>query len=221
MSKELTIEKFMQQVEKHELTILRDDGLYRHLKLAVPGTDYESFQIVTWPGFLAYAGDMGAFTFSRITDMFEFFRGRMNGNHQYWAEKCVAADKDDGLRKFCPETFESAVRDDIAGQVEDASLVDAIVDEVMHNHNGGAAGMESVESALDFMMSGDFSDVEVDGREFNLNFEGFYEHTIEDYTGRFKRCCFALPWAIQKYDRVKGELVGAAFKGAIGGGARD
>lgn len=88
------VERFPRDIANHQLTVLRDDGLYRHLRCAPPGHSTWWFEIVTWPGSLAIRGDMGgAYLFSRTTDMFEFFRGHRGNltgypiNPSYWAEK--------------------------------------------------------------------------------------------------------------------------------------
>ena len=83
-------ERFPGDIAKHKLTVLRDDGLYRHLRCARPGSSFYWFEIVTWPGSLAIRGDMGGgWIFSRIEDMFAFFRSKGHGtiNPGYWSEK--------------------------------------------------------------------------------------------------------------------------------------
>lgn len=90
-------EAFARNTSDHELTVLRDDGLYRHLRLAEPGTRMWSIDILTWPGHLATTGDIGSgFMFSRTTDMIDFFAGRNDFrtdfgapsiDFRYWAEK--------------------------------------------------------------------------------------------------------------------------------------
>ena len=79
-------EHFESATAEHTVTILRDDGLYRHLRCQKPGTWIYGFDIVTWPGYLAFVGDVGDFVFSRTRDMFEFFRGQ-SPNPDYWGEK--------------------------------------------------------------------------------------------------------------------------------------
>jgi hypothetical protein len=68
-------ERFESDTAEHELTVLRDEGLYRHLSYGKPRSGTMRVDVVTWPGHLAYVGDMGAFVFSRVADMFTFFRG--------------------------------------------------------------------------------------------------------------------------------------------------
>lgn len=44
---------------------------------------------MTWPGHLSITGDVGGYTFCRLRDMFEFFRGGQI-NPGYWGEKLVS-----------------------------------------------------------------------------------------------------------------------------------
>jgi len=103
MTYELTEASFLKDVATHEMQLLRDDGVYRHLRFKRPGTVCMYFDLITWPGFLCYTGDMGTFVFTRLRDMFEFFRtdreyAQRRGdrqlfvNHGYWSEKLVAVD---------------------------------------------------------------------------------------------------------------------------------
>ena len=41
---------FAEDVAEHELTVRRDDGLYRHLRFQKPGTWIYGFDLITWPG---------------------------------------------------------------------------------------------------------------------------------------------------------------------------
>ena len=100
-----TEESFLNDVSKHEMKVLLDNGIYRHLRFKQQGSSNMWFDVVTWPGFLAYTGDMGAFVFARLEDMFEFFRGRpvddkdkLYINLGYWGEKLEAVDPvEDGI----------------------------------------------------------------------------------------------------------------------------
>ncbi|QDF15467.1 hypothetical protein SEA_MOLLYMUR_107 [Gordonia phage Mollymur] len=72
----------------HRMTVLRHDGLYRHIRFAKPGTGIWRFDLITWPGHLVVTGDIEDFHFSRVEDMFQFFRGRVGRiNPGYWREK--------------------------------------------------------------------------------------------------------------------------------------
>lgn len=98
-------EQFKRDVQEHALTILRDDGLYRHLRFKRPGTMTCYFDLVTWPGHLAYVGDMGDYVFTRVEDMLTFFRGHTpsppdipewRSVHDAWAPKSPCRTPDEG-----------------------------------------------------------------------------------------------------------------------------
>lgn len=83
--------RFLAETADHVMTVLHDDGLYRHLRFQKPGTSLYYFNLVTWPGYLSITGDVDSFTFARTEDMFEFFGGNIERiNPGYWAEKLVA-----------------------------------------------------------------------------------------------------------------------------------
>jgi len=95
-----TYEDFIKQTQDHELKVISDNGLYKHLRIQAPGTRMWSWDIVTWPGYLATSGDIAdGYMFNRERDMIEFFN--IGGRHgesyysdgapsidiRYWAEK--------------------------------------------------------------------------------------------------------------------------------------
>lgn len=91
------LNQFIRNVVAHRLSVIRDDGVYRHLRFQRPGTNSYYFDLVTWPGYLTVTGDMGTWTFSRIEDMFEFFTSAHFGKREsfqinpgYWSEKFEA-----------------------------------------------------------------------------------------------------------------------------------
>ena len=69
-----TEQSFLKDVAEHQMTVLRDDGVNRHVQFRRPGTICMGFELITWPGYLCYTGDMGTYVFRRLEDMFEFFR---------------------------------------------------------------------------------------------------------------------------------------------------
>jgi len=71
-----TAERFKRDTKDHEMTVLHEDGLYRHLRFRKPAGGYSEywFDLVTWPGVLVIRGDMETFAFSRTEDMLAFFR---------------------------------------------------------------------------------------------------------------------------------------------------
>lgn len=84
--------RFADDTSAHRMTVLLDQGLYRHLRFAAPANSFSWFEIITVPGLLTINGDMGTFTFARERDMLPLFR-RADGsiNDYYWTEKLHAA----------------------------------------------------------------------------------------------------------------------------------
>ena len=90
-NKHFKYERFAKDVADHQMTVLMDIGVYRHLMFKKPDRSEHWFEIVTTPGMLVIRGDMETWVFSRIPDMFNFFRGKDGEiNADYWQEKLLA-----------------------------------------------------------------------------------------------------------------------------------
>lgn len=181
---------FLKDVATHVMTLKKDEGLYRHVTFQRPLTNCYRFDLVTWPGYLAYSGDMGCYVFSRIPDMFEFFRPdegkeELRINLGYWGEKVEARDRD-GVREYSAERFiehvnrhlderEASERDRRAAKYE-------VIDQA---HDGQHA---AYSAAMSFKGP--------DGTKFR----DLYECNSDEYTYRFIWCCYALAWGIRQYD---------------------
>lgn len=182
---------FLKDVSEHVMTVLREDGVYRHVRFAKPGTGIMHFDLITWPGYLAYTGDMGSYVFSRLPDMFEFFRdsrttadGPLFVNLSYWAEKLTAQDRE-GVKVFSSELFEEQIND----WLKDAEASDALREEVGEQV---LSCSENERDAFDAAMS--FTH---DGKQF---FQDFWEVDCTKYVYRFVWCCYALAWGVKQYD---------------------
>lgn len=86
--------RFARDTAKHEMTVLREDGLYRHMRFATP-KGYYAFDLLTWANNFVIRGDGISFLFSvyPTEDLFELFRrtawtGEINPG--YWQEKVIA-----------------------------------------------------------------------------------------------------------------------------------
>lgn len=212
-----TEQVFLKDVAAHEMTVIRDDGVYRHIRFKRPSTTSFYFDLITWPGHLCYTGDMGTYVFSRTRDMLEFFRCAQEDtrlpegrklviNPQYWSEKLQAADCNGASigrsKVFSAEKFKAAVSELRLGWIREAGLGkaarrelwDAVRDEVL-----GAAKedeLAALSAARDFYHSDSES-----GRWFD--FSTIWGCDLKEYTYRFIWCCYALAWAIDQYDNAK------------------
>lgn len=186
---------FLKDVAKHQMTVLRDDGLYRHVRFKKPDSGDMRFDLVTWPGYLAYTGDMGTFVFSRITDMFEFFRSPPRDgevlpiNLGYWHEKADAEDRSDGIRRFSPDKFIATVKQWLTDAKASREVRQDVETEVISlAHDGEHAAMTA---AIDYRHDSGFE------------FTDFWEADCTEYTFRFVWCCYALVWGIRQYDAAR------------------
>lgn len=183
-------ERFFRDAEKHQIEVIKDDGLYRHIRLAQPGTGIMRFDLITWPGHLCYTGDMGTYVFSRVRDMFNFFR-ESPPNLSYWSEKVLAADKSGGIAEYSADVFEDEIKqffEDYTSDWEDKDKKEAAWLNVKERVLTCSACGEQVakEAAARFEVFTDFW--EVDCTKYNFHFEW---------------CCHAIPWGIAKYDEAK------------------
>jgi hypothetical protein len=82
---------YLNGTQNHQIDVIRDDGVYRHIRFKHPEYPFNWFELVTWPWRLVVTGDCGDFMFSRTEDMFTFFESaRGDINVHYWAEKLLA-----------------------------------------------------------------------------------------------------------------------------------
>jgi len=180
--------EFLRIVQDHQMKVIKDDGLYRHLFFGKPNTGCHSFGIVTWPGYLCYYGDMGDYLFQRIDDMFEFFRGRegkLEINPGYWSEK-VEAYCSDGIEQYSPEKANQVLEEIVAKGDMSPEVEFAFRDEVFPYVNESEHELRRVVD--------DFSH-----DEFRVS--DFWEYDLDEYTFRFLFCCYALVWGIGMYKK--------------------
>lgn len=190
-----SVDEFLRDVATHEMTVRTDDGTFRHITFGRPGSSVYRFHLTTWPGYIAISGDMGCFVFSRLPDMFEFFRDKWI-NPGYWAEKIQATNKHGGHRKFSFDLLKKAIAADFENwDFEDEAQKSAAWKEIADDYSGLLYEAEC--SDLQFATSTVMDwKCPITGQEFH----DFWEHDLEDYTHHFIWCCRAILWGIEQYD---------------------
>lgn len=217
-----TVDQFLNDVSRHEIIIIRDDGTDRHIRFKRPGSSNMYFDLITWPGCLCYTGDMGTYVFQRTTDMFEFFRqdreyeesrGRMLSiNLSYWAEKLIAVDGNRGggkVKAFDKDKFTRTINEYRVQWMRDAkdngsldkharrALWEAVEEEVLRQLDDG--DHRAQYAAYDFH----FNSPDATKRHSGWSFTDLFENDFTEYTHSIVWCCYALAWGIQQYDKVK------------------
>lgn len=191
--------RFARETANHTMTVLHDDGFYRHLRFANPASSLYWYEITTTPGQLVFSGDGDTFAFRLAPDMFEMFRRSAESgdiNAQYWAEKCRTGNAKSYSRERFEEYVEKQVanaeqyypglRDDVREEIFDSPVYDV-------DHEP-AALMTALGYAY-FLEPGK----NPAGRQ-EFRFAHVYEWELKDFDWWFLFACYAISDAITKYD---------------------
>ena len=199
-------EQFIKDVADHKMTVIRDDGVYRHIHCGKPGDSNQYFEIITWPGSLCYTGDMGTYVFERTDDMFEFFRG--GGDRPlyrismgYWAEKLQAIDTHGKYEEFSYEVLKKGMAERFEQWCKN-QLLDGIDKPAI---NGRRVMFDIMIKGLQYEEDEIVCRQVIDDFEFEGSpvFTDTFEFDFSVYTHHYKWCCHALRWAINEYDKAK------------------
>jgi hypothetical protein len=206
--------RFWVNIKDHDMEIIKDDGVNRHLRFKREKSYVYGFDIITWSGHLTITGDCGTWVFSRVEDMFNFFimddydfnmhpDKELNINPDYWAEKVLSRDIHSGIKEWSPEKFKENVKDvydnhceyhytaeegdeDYEKEMEEKeSLWSQIEDDVLYYADDEHAAVSAVYNWSDW--SGDFG------------FGDFWEYSHKDFTFHYLWNLYAIVWGIQKY----------------------
>lgn len=188
---------FQRDIRDHKMTIELDQGVHRCIHFGRHNQRGYHFRLTTWPGHLAISGDCEDFTFSRLEDMFEFFRGHRI-NLPYWSEKLQSPARNEIYRAFSEKRFTEAVRDAFDGWTfaNDADREKALA--YLTDDWNGLIGcpphdlQEAMQAAMNY-------ECPVSGNRFTE----FYENRIWDYSHHFTWACRAIQWGIKRYDQAK------------------
>ncbi|EOB4971321.1 hypothetical protein ACHELQ_002076 [Vibrio fluvialis] len=199
------IEKtFLSDVSQHRMNIIKDDGVYRHIRFNQPGTSSYMFDLITYPSFLVVSGDMGCSVFSRVDDMFSFFRSDSDDlkiNQGYWAEKLQAIDAQlRGREEWTSELHNDWVKEQFdnwcSSMIEDEGWSEddhrfktmwrSIKDELL-----------SPESEHEALMA--LENFDEENSPFSDWWESYHSATRQ-YPTRLIWHMFAIVWGIKQYD---------------------
>lgn len=195
-------DRFLHDVRDHEMRVVHDSGLHRHLTFHKPGTSNLMFHLTTWPGFLAISGDCDDFMFRRLDDMFTFFRpsgaapengiGRLDIG--YWASKVVAASRTGGLEQFSAVRYKAALAACLESHLEALSQEDATP--ARDAFEGAFAGSDPMDAheAIDQAMG---YTCPVTGETPCAE---FWDYTLTEPSYGFVWACHAIRWGIARYD---------------------
>lgn len=190
---------FKRNTDGHQMTVLMENGLYRHLRFETPGKrGAYAFELITWPyNLVVKAGWTFHFDIDATPDMFNLFRktsfpGEINPG--YWSEK-VRAGRDE-IEGFDDDLFEQQVKQHV---------VDAI-------RSGDAPRGIGAEVTRDIFEWGDISHEAGARQELeNFRYEGWnfgetQEWNFCDFTPGFLHSCHAIRHGIDLYDAARKQV---------------
>ena len=211
-----TSTRFLLDTAFHRLEIIRDDGLYRHLRMKQPGTYCYYFDIITWPGYLTVTGDMGTWTFSRIADMFDFFGPWEGGiNTGYWSEKLEAGAGCSAFemlaKEYDHEAFCQSLKESLSEYLEDSEGDQPEDEDWDDDDDAPDSDKAKVREIYRELCNSGFSNdweayqavYEADWLESWSAWDVWDGLMFKTYTSHFRWILFAITWAIAKYHNTK------------------
>ena len=204
-------DRFQNDVKEFTIDIKQDCDGYRHLTCSNNGSSNQRFDIVTYPYHLVISGDMGCAVFSRIKDMFGFFNNKVEDgiNPSYWGEKLESLG--DGTQFSIDSVMNSIDQ-----------RVDTICEDIEDYFNdpdyncGEYTSKIDYEDAFrqevtDYFMGCSMDEyrhiTEIDEFEsdviMGLKLDEAYEWIeTSDFSFRFLWQCYAIVWAIERYNKL-------------------
>lgn len=195
MNIDTVAKRFPGDTATHEMTILKDDGLFRCIRFARPQSSTYAFTLTTWPGYLAITGDCDDFVFRRLNDMFEFFREKKI-NPSYWGEKAVAVARHGGLKSFSPEYYRAAIVRDFReaypqGTPDRMKIWEGVRWELLE-HGEPSSVDEAFTKACGY-----------EDKNGKAPFSDFWDHRLDEPAYGFLWACHAIRWGIARYDAAR------------------
>lgn len=191
---------FQEDISKHEMKIIKDDGVYRHIQVSEPGTSFYWFEVITSPRLLTINGDMGTYSFSRIEDMFQFFNktpGKIN--EPYWTQKLVSFSSP--VRKYSPEVFKQVVTEEFNEAFDERADVCAVPSEEESLRTEGLSRLDS--EVLVFADTPETAARYLDKFSYKgVHFYDTWEWDFEEYDYKYLWNLHAIVWTVNAYNEA-------------------
>jgi hypothetical protein len=195
--------RFASETAGHKMTVLHDEGLYRHLRFTAPDNSGYRFDLITWPNKLTFTGEPGTYAFSvyPTEDMFDLFRRSSVGdqpNFSYWHEKAMAWGED--IVQFSNGLFDEKVAEELKQAEEFFPGVTAAWREKTEGFLAEFSA-ESMEAARDSLANFEYLPEDQYGEAWRFRYTN--EWDLNDYDWRYLFACHAIADGIAQYDAAK------------------
>ncbi|MFJ4880046.1 hypothetical protein ACIP93_33230 [Streptomyces sp. NPDC088745] len=194
-------ERFASEVDGATMTVVKDDGLHRHLTFRFPKASWEWCEIITWPGTLTLRGGLGCWSFTYDEDMLAFFRP---GPHReridplHWAQKLAPGSE---VKEYDENRARAYVRQAVAEAVETHEHIRAEdAEDWLSSFDTEAALMRTlgwVEGRVDAERPAGATLEEYMASEFHFPVQDW---DLYRWSNWFLLSCVVLPWAVEQYD---------------------
>lgn len=208
-------ERFAREIANHQMTVMHDDGLYRHLAFRNREHGWNLwFDLITVPGALVFQGDGQSYVFHRVDDMFTFFRGPVGQiNPHYWGEKIVSGNGRASIQTYRQEALIEHINEIVAERVQDdpetyANLAEAVRRDIRTQ----LIGDESLDRKLveDFRFYANEDDeFAIPSKRPDFEFSDVWEWDSREYDWWFLWACNAIVWGIAQYDAARTPVAAA------------
>lgn len=195
-------ERFPRDTAKHQMTVLHDDGLYRHLRFMSPENSAYWYDLITLPDGLVVRGDGESFVFTilRAGDLFDLFRRtayKGSINPGYWSEKLSS--ERDAATDYSMHLFDEQVAENLTeAEKEFPGVTEAWNEHVGEWSEFNTEYESEARRALD-----DFEYLPEGATGKPFQFYDTYEWDLKDYAWWFLWACHGIVWGIAQYDAAK------------------
>lgn len=224
--------RFEVETKNHQMKVLRNDGVYRHLRFMDPKNSSYWFEVHTGPHFLLFRGDGDSYVFSNgDQDMFRSFRqniykdGSLHPDPGYWTQKLSSSEQ---AEKWDPDVFQEDLEQYITDMVEqeivpkehEQRLRDEVEADLMYEE------LHSADLAIKALMEFDFyfegADRYKSGSKPDFEFDECWEwiSRCTEYDWWYLWALRAICWAVKNFDAkygLPGRAVDVANKGVAVG----
>ncbi|GGU84575.1 hypothetical protein GCM10010275_19540 [Streptomyces litmocidini] len=198
---------FKRATAGHQVTVLHEDGLYRHLRFQTPGNGSSyGYDLITWPYNLVIRGGW-TFTFSidATEDMLDLFRrtsfpGKINPG--YWQEKVTAGR--DQIESFSEELLKKEIEDTVQQWEQDSPATG--LREAVQEHFFGEwpeYNLEYREEANRALYDFSFTPKNAKPGDSPYVFDDWSEWRLTEFSPGFLWSCHAIRHGIELYDAAR------------------
>lgn len=197
--------RFAADTRSHEMTVLLDQGLYRHLRFESPDGSGYRFDLHTSPNRLMFHGAVGTYVFSvwPTEDMFSLFRDSPVGdqpNFGYWNEKLVAWSEP--AIQFSNGLFDKQVAHELAEAECDWP---GVTDDWTEKTSGFFAvyDVETEQGARYATYDFSYRHEDAEPWESPFKFSDSARWVLDDYDWRYLWTCHAALYGISQFNAAK------------------